>query len=332
MNKTMSGSAVATAPATRTEVTRRPRFEGCNIGAWLGFKHLMYLMEEAVIEHFRELGFGPQRLYQDFQLGLDILDSHIRITHVVSVDDHVRMTITPAVDRNGVAIFKVQAFLQDTAVPRDMERAAFSGTVRVGLMSDAPASREWPAAIAPYVVSRGEDQSRGRHIAAPLGGRGSKDIDPDLRARLVPVDANAFVWQWRIPYFYCHHSDRLQHSGYLRMMEEVVDLFLADRGLSIRTMLDKHSWIPFVQNARVELLEDALMEETIYTVFTVTDIYKNLLYSASFDCYVERDGALRHTARGQITHGYAGIRSRSDWGLVPFDEPTVAALSGKVTR
>jgi hypothetical protein len=96
-------------------------------------------------------------------------------------------------------------------------------------------------------------------------------------------------------------------------------------------MLDKHRWIPFVQNARVEILCDALMEETIYTVYTVTDVYKNLLYSARFDSYVERDGALVHTARGQITHGYAQIRSRTDWGLVPFDDDTVAALSGRRT-
>ncbi len=113
------------------------------------------------------------------------------------------------------------------------------------------------------------------------------------------------------------------------MMEEVVDLFLADRGLSIRTMLEKHSWIPFVQNARVEILQDALMEETIYTAYTVTDVYKNLLYSASFDCFVEREGALVHTARGDISHGYAQIRSRSDWGLVPFDEATANALTGR---
>lgn len=327
----MIASAVATAPATRTEVTLRPRFEGCNIGAWLGFKHLMYLMEEGVIEHFRELGFGPQRLYQDFELGLDILDSSIRINHVVSVDDRVRLTVTPAVDRTGKAIFKVHGSLHE-ALAGEKERPMFSGNVRVGLVPDGvSASRDWPSAIAPYVVQPGKP-AVGRRIAAAFGGHGTADIASQVRAELAPAGANAFVWKWRIPYPYCHYSDRLQHSGYLRLMEEVVDLFLADRGLSIRTMLDKYQWIPFVQNARVEILQDALMEEPISTVFTVTDIYKSLLYSATFDCYVERDGGLVHTARGQITHGYAHIRSRSDWGLVPFDDETLAALSGRRTE
>jgi hypothetical protein len=80
------------------------------------------------------------------------------------------------------------------------------------------------------------------------------------------------------------------------------------------------------------MLGDAMMEETIYTVFTVTDVYKNLLYAAQVDCYVERGGALVRTARGDITHGYAQIRSRSDWGLVPFDAETVRALQGGTTR
>ena len=289
----------------------------------------MYLMEEGVIEHFRELGFGPQRLYQDFELGLDILDSSIRINHVVSVDDRVRLTVTPAVDRTGAAIFKVQGSLQPLLECFEKPVPMFSGNVKVGLVPDGtPASRDWPSVIAPYVVQPGQP-AVGRRIAAALDGHGVSAIAPDVRAQLAPAGRNAFVWKWRIPYPYCHYSDRLQHSGYLRLMEEVVDLFLADRGLSIRTMLDKHQWIPFVQNARVEILQDALMEEPIYTVFTVTDIYKSLLYSAAFDCYVERDGGLVQTARGQITHGYAHIRSRSDWGLVPFDEETLAALSGR---
>ena len=34
----------------------RPRYEGANIRTWIGFKHLMYLAEEAVLEWLRIRG------------------------------------------------------------------------------------------------------------------------------------------------------------------------------------------------------------------------------------------------------------------------------------
>ena len=137
------------------------------------------------------------------------------------------------------------------------------------------------------------------------------------------------MWKWRIPYFYCHFTERIQHSGYLRIMEEVVDLFLADRGISIRRMLDDQKWIPVVPQARVEILREALMEEELYTVFTVEDVFKDLTYTARMDCYVLRGDELVQTATGRITHGYARILDRHAWEVVPFDERTLAALRGE---
>ncbi len=128
------------------------------------------------------------------------------------------------------------------------------------------------------------------------------------------------MWKWRIPYFYCHFTERLQHSGYLRLMEEVVDRFLASRGISIQTMLETRRWIPVVPNARLEILSEALMEETIYTVYTVKHIFKDVTYTSRMDCYVPRNNMLVHTATGQITHGYAEILNRRDWALINFDE------------
>jgi acyl-CoA thioesterase FadM len=333
VNETMIAEAIANEPTRATHVRLRPRFEGCNIGAWLGYKHLMYLMEEAVIEHFRSMGFGPQRLFQELQLALEIVDSSIRIVHVVHVDDVVRLEVTPRLDVNGAPLFDVQAFLDgQDAGAASKHLKLFSGKVRTALVPEPGNARgEWPPALAPYVVPPRERTPT--WLASPPqsgDGRGGLDAAEDLIARIAV--RNAFIWKWRIPYFYCHYSDRLQHSGYIRLQEEVVDLFLAHRGLSIRTMLARHGWIPFVQNARIEILEDALMEETIHTVYTVTDVYKSLLYVARFDCYMQREGALVHTARGEITHGYAQIRSRSDWGLVPFDEETTNALNGGSDR
>jgi hypothetical protein len=112
------------------------------------------------------------------------------------------------------------------------------------------------------------------------------------------------------------------------VLEEIVDVFLAERGISIRTMLDQHQWIPVVPQARVNILREAYMEEELHTVFSVTEVFKNLTYTASIDCYVHRAGRFVHTATGTITHGYAVIVDRHDWKLVPFDERTLAALRG----
>lgn len=68
------------------------------------------------------------------------------------------------------------------------------------------------------------------------------------------------------------------------------------------------------------------MEEELYTVFTVEEVYKTFTYTARMDCYVRRGGELVPTAGGRITHGYATIVDRRDWRLVEFDAPTLAAL------
>ncbi|MBV8821091.1 MAG: thioesterase family protein, partial [Acidobacteriaceae bacterium] len=130
----------------------------------------------------------------------------------------------------------------------------------------------------------------------------------------------------RIPYFYCHYSQRIQHSGYVRIMEEIVERFLAARGISVRTMLEQRQWIPVVVEARVDLLREALMEETLYTVYRVEEILKEMVYTARMDCYLVRDGELLQTATGRITHGYGKLEGRSGGALVAFDPATVAAL------
>ena len=53
-----SHAAGAPAPLLTAPTTTqlRPRYEGSNICTWIGFKHVNYLVEEAVLEHFRQLG------------------------------------------------------------------------------------------------------------------------------------------------------------------------------------------------------------------------------------------------------------------------------------
>ena len=156
--------------------------------------------------------------------------------------------------------------------------------------------------------------------------RGGEAFAMAVQAGIIAPESNAFVWRWHIPYFYCYYNERMRHSGYLRVMEEVVDLFLAARGISIKTMLDTKRLIPVVPHAAVSMVSEAYMEETILTVFNVEEIFKGLTYQASMDCWVEREGRLVLVERGTITHGYAEIINRRDWKLVPFDAPTLAAI------
>ena len=298
---------LATPILERSEVVGRPRFEGSNINTWIGFKHVMYLVEEAVLDHLRKSGVVPRTLYEEQGLGVEIVDSDARIATALHMDDEVRTEVVsgPPAD-DGSLVFRTTSY----ALRPDGPVRAVTATVRV------------------QVRPPGDGAANGGGPAPRTDGRGAVGVSEVDIAELVG-EANAIVWRWRIPYFYCHFSRHLQHSGYLRLMEEVVDVFLAERGISIRTMLDGQRWIPVVPRAGVRILADALMEEEIYTVFTVEEIFKDITYTARMDCYVRRDGRLVHTATGRITHGYAEVLDRRDWKLVPFDSRTLAALRGE---
>src|ERR1039458_10707965 len=72
-----------------TLVSMRPLYEGANIRTWIGFKHLLYLVEQGVLQWFRERGIGPQRLYHEYGVGLAIVDSSALLLTLLEVDDQV---------------------------------------------------------------------------------------------------------------------------------------------------------------------------------------------------------------------------------------------------
>ncbi len=305
----------------------RPRYEGANIRTWIGFKHFEYLVEEAVLQYFRDRGYGPAVLYHTYGLGLEIVDSSIQLPNALNVDDEVTATVTAAPTQPAGMLalnVKFTATREAGNIGDETEAKVLSGKVRVALVreKDAPGDAPAPADLDPYVVSD----------VAELDGPAREPVaaatDEDVRGALVPEGSNAFLWSWRVPYFYCHYSHRLQHSGYVRALEEIVDRFLAERDLSIYTMLEERGWIPVVSRARVRMLADVLMEETLHTVFTVEDVIKNSLYTARFDAYVRRDGRLVHTATGSIMHGYAISRGEGVGSLAQFDERALTALLG----
>ena len=73
----------------------RPGFEGANIRTWIGFKHFAYLVEQGVLQWFRERGHGPGRLYLEHGVGLSVRDCSLLLPAVLEVDDEVSVTATP---------------------------------------------------------------------------------------------------------------------------------------------------------------------------------------------------------------------------------------------
>jgi acyl-CoA thioesterase FadM len=314
-----------------TTATLKPRFEGSNICTWIGFKHVMYCVEEAVLEHFREQNLAPRKLYEERGLCLEIVNSSVRILHALHMDDTVQIHVKPKTKPDDHEL----TLGIELMVERDGKALkALTGTVQVLFrLDDSVVTAHAGAAIGDPRLSR---YTVGRiHRGAPQSipglnlSRSPGVVSPAVRSALGADQSNSFIWKWHVPYFYCHFNDRLQHSGYLRLMEEVLDLFVADRGISIRTLLENKKWIPVVPAANLQILGEAMMEETIYTVFTVEDIFKDTTYKSRMDCYVERHGGLVHTASGHITHGYAVVDSRRGWSLVTLDREVVSALRGK---
>lgn len=296
-------------------VTMRPRHEGANIRTWVGFKHLMYLVEEAALEWFRQQDLGPQRLYHEYGLGLAIVDSSVLLPSLVEVDDCLRAETTAV--RPGELIVTLHAARAGELT------TAVRGKVRVAVVREDGVSNAAPAppALARLIVPGVADPASARRDVPLATG-------DTAAAALAAADPRAAHWAWTARYFYCHYSRSVQHSAYVRALEEAADRFLADRGLPIGPTLDDRGWIPVVSRARVRLLDDASMDETIHTTFAVDGIAKNLAYECRMDCYAERGTTLAHVATGRMLQGYAMGRGAGAGRLVTLDDATVRALTG----
>jgi acyl-CoA thioesterase FadM len=298
-------------------VSLRPHYEGANIGTWIGFKHLLYLIEEAVLQWFRERGIGPQRLYHEYDLGLEIVDSSALLLTLLEIDDEVTAEVTP----RWPGLFSVRLL-----VKREVPTVVLKSKVKVVLVKGKKAREVKPVPdnIAPLVVP---------NVAQAMTDIARRDlrIAPGEQpcAVLTPRDSPTFLWSWQARYFHCHYSERVQHSSYVRALEEVVDRFLNERGLAIGRVLDEQGLIPVVSRARVQLIADAYMEETIHTTFVVEDIFKETVYDARMDCYVQRGETLAHTATARILHGYAISKGEDAGRLTRLNESTLAALTSE---
>jgi acyl-CoA thioesterase FadM len=293
---------VSSVPAT--VLSGRPGYEGANIRTWIGFKHFIYLAEQAVLQWLIDQGTGARDLFLGHGLGFEIVDCSVQLPAVLEIDDRVIAEVTGTGPVLAVEL----------SVDRDGQRVTvLRGKLRVALVPEAaaPVHRPAPAALAAL------------EIPALAGAASAEDA-----AQALAVGSASFLWSWRAPYFYCHYSDRVQHSGFVRCLEEVVDRFLADRGISVGRMLRERSWIPVVSRARIQLIEPAHMEETIHTTFTVTDILRGVMFDGRMDCFVKRGDEVIRVATAKILHGYAIAAGEGAGGLAELDAGVVAALTG----
>ncbi|MDJ0346535.1 alpha/beta fold hydrolase [Streptomyces sp. H10-C2] len=306
-----------------TSYVGMPRYEGANIRTWIGFKHFMYLVEEGILQYFRDRGVGARSLYHTYGLGLEIVDSSVQLPVALEADEQVYATIVSAKAKAKPG--QGAPFNVTLTVERDGRTVtALKGKVRVALVTvkDGSGTEPVPAFLEPYVVPDiGALDNAQQAILAIEDGQEVADV-------LAPEGSGSMLWSWRAPYYYCHFSDRLQHSAYVRTLEEVVDRYLYAQGLSVGGLLEERGWIPVVSRARVQMLSDVWMEETVHTVFTVDEILRDTMYTARMDCYVRRGNHLERAATGTIMHGYAISRGELAGTVAVLDEAVQTSLRG----
>ncbi len=303
-------------------VKRSPYSEGNNIMSWLGFKHIMYLAEEAVLEHFKNAGTGFRSLLEDDGLVIDIIENKGRILHALKLDEDVSIIVQPAKRK----IANAFAFDIKMLVSRsDKEIKTYTGHIKVVLKHDQslgfkPVEKIAPAFL-PYVTEQ---------AALPNMELKTFDLVPaqDIESQIPCLTENGhrIIWEKRIPYFYCHGNERLKMSGYLRLMEEADELFCHQQGISIKSLLDEKRWIPAVPSANMTILSEVLMEETLYISYEVKDFVKDLTYKSTMTCYLKKNDKLVEVAKGEIVHAYAVVHDRTDWSMVTLDEKVMNSL------
>src|SRR3954452_20773543 len=80
-----------------TTASLRPGFEGNNISYAIGFKHISYLVEAGVLEHFRRAGLPPGKLFQVYGVCLEVVRLGVRLGALLHVDDLAEVEVRPVV-------------------------------------------------------------------------------------------------------------------------------------------------------------------------------------------------------------------------------------------
>jgi acyl-CoA thioesterase FadM len=296
---------------------RRPLFEGCNVGTWIGFKHVTYLAQEGALDWLRAHDLAPGKLFEASALATEVVGCRLRLLKGVRVDDVVTLSVTPATrpgdDR---ASFDVRLLRRDGG--EKLAQGRFAVVWRTAGAALGPAAPP-PADVLPFLAQEPPDRP-----PRPA------EVADEAVAALRPGGKPSVVRSRRITYPLCCCTERIQFSAYVRLLEEMVEELLAERGISVGALLAERRWAPVVSRVEIEALRPAYMEEGLHAVFSIDEVLKDLVFPGRMTCYVRREGRLVEAARAAIDHAYVQFDTRAvGSAVVPLDARVKKALLGE---
>lgn len=131
----------------------RASFEGANIGVWIGFKHLIYLMEEAIWDYFRSHNLSAKNIYFNYGGKISIRNSQIEIFKAVTSDDWLKIEVFPDEVDNKIKL------LMFNANKELMMRGVFTVTIDLCEKSKSSITNDCNYEfIRPYIQQNAEDK------------------------------------------------------------------------------------------------------------------------------------------------------------------------------
>lgn len=295
------------------KVILQPWYESAGVGAWAGLSQLTALSEEAVASRFRERDQAPAALYRDYGLRLSVLDASVLFKSPLGTGDEVSAEVAGI----GPRYWDVRLWTWRGHARQDVLR----GRLTVGLVRDRPARAEVPPDLAPLVV---ED-------LAGLGTSvGSHDVGHEQQALAAAAAAGTlggFHRAWRVAHPACHRSGRMSFAAYARALESLTEDYLTDRGLRVSRLLADRGWVPGYARARIRLLGDAALDETLHARYSVARLVGRGLLDGRVECYVQRGARFVPTATAILLHGFLLADGPDAGQVAELDASTAAALT-----
>jgi acyl-CoA thioesterase FadM len=275
----------------------------------------MALSEEAVICWFRERNQGPASLYRDYGVRLSVIDASVLIKGALGADEPVTAQVTPV----GSRYRDVRLWAERGGTRQDV----LQGRLTVGLVRDRSTAAELPADLAELVL--GEIAGLGTAV-------GSHDPAHEQQALADAAAAGTlegFPRALRVPYSACHGSGQMSFAGYVRLIEGLVDDFMADRGLWTSRLLAERGWVPAYARARIRLLGEAHVDEVLHAVYSVARVVGKGLFDGRIECHVRRGDRFVPTATGIVLHGYALADGPAAGQVAELDPDIIAAVTAQ---
>jgi acyl-CoA thioesterase FadM len=247
-------------------------------------------------------GFDTGTLHDRYRLEFTTIDCSSLIFGAVAVTDEVLAAAEPV----GPRYFNV------TLAVRRGERTVVVVRSRVTvLMLRRPGD---PAELPEELLGMAVDKIDRIRTAV-------ESHDPEFEARdldeRITNDGLGWHRSWRVATHRCHYAGRVHYAGYLRILEELAEMFLADRGITTRDLIQRHGLLPMMQRVRVRVLADAYAGDRMHTTYEIHQVVGGKLFDCRFDAHVERDGRRIPTATGILLAGFTGLATPDGRPVTP---------------